>query len=92
MRAGASLVVYMAGRQIVATAQRLIASGCAAATPIAVLESVSSADARQWVGTLAEAATSAPAIAGGPVVLLIGKALRSALDRATSNRAVARAA
>ena len=93
VRAGASLAVYMAGRQIVTTAQRLIDSGCAPTTPIAVLESVSSANARQWVGTLAEAAASSPDIAGGPVVLLIGKALSSALERAAaSHQVIARAA
>lgn len=93
LRAGGSLGVYMAGRHIAATAQRMIESGQLASTPIAVLESVSLADSRHWLGTLATAAGSPPDVGNGPVVLLIGEALRGALER--SNRhdtAIARAA
>lgn len=92
--AGGSLGVYMAGRHIAATAQRLIEGGQQlAATPIAVLESVSLADARHWLGTLATAAVSPPDVGNGPVVLLIGEMLRGALERASELDAeVARAA
>lgn len=93
LRAGGSLGVYMAGRQIASTAQRLIDSGLVAATPIAVLQSVSLADARQWVGTLATAAATPPSVGSGPVMLLIGEALRGALERSTERgAALARAA
>ena len=93
LRAGGSLGVYMAGRHIAATAERLIASGALAATPIAVLESVSLADSRHWLGTLATASVSPPDVGSGPVVLLIGEALRSALERASEHDAeIARAA
>jgi uroporphyrin-III C-methyltransferase len=93
LRAGGSLGVYMAGRHIAATAQRLIESGQLASTPIAVLESVSLADSRHWLGTLATAAVSPPDVGSGPVVLLIGEALRGALERATERDAeIARAA
>ena len=81
LRAGATLGVYMAGRHIRETAQRLIADGELASTPIAILESVSLAGSRHWLGTLASAAASPPEIASGPVVLLIGEALRTALER-----------
>jgi uroporphyrin-III C-methyltransferase len=81
LRAGGTLGVYMAGRHIAATAQRLIESGQLASTPIAILESVSLAGSRHWVGTLAKAAVAPPQIGGGPVVLLVGEALRSALER-----------
>jgi uroporphyrin-III C-methyltransferase len=81
LRAGGTLGVYMAGRHIAATAQRLIEDGQLASTPIAILESVSLAESRHWLGTLATAAVSPPEIGGGPVVLLVGEALRSALER-----------
>lgn len=83
LRAGGSLGVYMAGRHIAATAQRLIENGQLAATPIAVLESVSLADSRSWIGTLAMAAASPADIGDGPVMLLIGEALRGALERSS---------
>jgi uroporphyrin-III C-methyltransferase len=83
LRAGGSLGVYMAGRHIAATAQRLIENGQLASTPIAVLESVSLADSRHWLGTLAIAAVSPPDVGSGPVVLLIGEALRGALERSS---------
>lgn len=81
LRAGGSLGVYMAGRHIAVTAQRLIAGGQPESTPIAVLESVSLADSRHWLGTLGSAAVSPPGVGAGPVMLLIGEALRGALER-----------
>ena len=93
LRAGASLGVYMAGRHIAATAQRLIADGQLASTPIAVLESVSLANSRHWLGTLGGAAAAPPEIGAGPVMLLIGEALRGALERSKEHdTAIARAA
>lgn len=91
LRAGATLGVYMAGRHIGVTAQRLIANGELASTPIAILESVSLADSRSWLGTLASAAVSPPEVGTGPVVILIGEALRTALQRQLST-SIARAA
>lgn len=81
LRAGGSLGVYMAGRHIAATAQRLIDSASLAQTPIAVLQNVSQTDSHHWLGTLASAAVSPPDIGAGPVMLLIGEALRGALER-----------
>jgi uroporphyrin-III C-methyltransferase len=93
LRAGGSVGVYMAGRHIAALAERLIESGQLASMPIAILESVSLADSRQWLGTLATAAVSPPEIGSGPVVLLIGEALRSALERSDErDTEIARAA
>jgi len=82
LRAGGTLGVYMAGRHIVAMAQRLIEHGVSAAMPISILENVSLPNSRHWVGTLAAAAASPPEIGGGPVVLLIGEAFRGAQQRA----------
>ena len=91
--AGGTLGVYMAGRHIAVTAQRLIENGQLGSTPLAILESVSVADSRHWLGTLATAAVSPPEIGNGPVVLLIGEALRGALERAgAQNAAIALAA
>jgi len=81
LRAGGSLGVYMAGRHIAALSQRLIDGGQAGQTPIAVLQNVSQADSQHWVGTLASATRSPPDIGSGPVMLLIGEALQSALER-----------
>ena len=93
LRAGGTLGVYMAGRHIAATAQRLIESGELASTPIAILESVSLTDSRHWLGTLATAAVAPPEIGSGPVVLLIGEALRGALKRSDErDTEIARAA
>ena len=88
LRAGATLGVYMAGQQIAVTAQRLIDSGQLAATPIAVFESVSLAHSRHWLGTLAIAAVSPPDVGHGPVMLLVGEALLSALQRANLLRSL----
>ena len=79
-RGDATLVVYMAGRQITTTASALIEHGLPGDTPVAVQESVSLATARVLTGTLQEAATRAIELAGGPVVLTIGEALRAAVD------------
>jgi hypothetical protein len=58
-----------------------------------VLESVSLADSRHWLGTLGSAAVAPPEIGAGPVMLLIGEALRGALERSNErNTAMARAA
>lgn len=93
LRAGGSLGVYMAGRHIAATAQRLMERGQLAATPIAVLENVSLARSQHWLGTLATAAVAPPDVGNGPVMLLIGEALRGALERSSEHdAAIARAA
>ena len=91
LRAGVTLGVYMAGRHIPETAQRLIANGDLGATPIAILESVSLANSRHWLGTLATAAAFPPQTGSGPVVILIGEALRTALERQLT-ASIARAA
>jgi len=80
-RGDTTLVVYMAGRQIAATASALIEQGLPRTTPVAVQESVSLPTARLWTGSLHEAATHAIALGGGPVVLTIGEALRGAVEQ-----------
>jgi uroporphyrin-III C-methyltransferase len=79
---GATLAIYMAGRRIVATAQRLVALGLAPATPFVVMENVSLPERRSWRGTLEQALSADCGIGDGPVVLLVGDALVSALHEA----------
>lgn len=74
LAAGGTLAVYMGGRQIAATAARL-ARTAPLSTPIAVVQSAS-LDGACWIGTLADAQHTPPAIGAGPVLLLIGPALR----------------
>ena len=58
-----------------------------------MLENVSLTDSRHWLGTLAIAAVSPPDIGTGPVMLLIGEALRGALERSSErDTEIARAA
>lgn len=74
-----TLAIYMAGHQVAETAQRLMDGGHSRATPLVLIEAVSTAQERRWVGTLGTAATLALAQAreggDGPVLLLLGKAL-----------------
>ncbi|MCA3219183.1 MAG: uroporphyrinogen-III C-methyltransferase [Burkholderiales bacterium] len=74
-----TLAIYMAGHQVAETAQRLMDGGHSGATPLVLIEAVSTARERRWVGTLGTAATLALAQAreggDGPVLLLLGKAL-----------------
>ena len=71
---GATVAVYM-GRTVAAkVATRLIAAGMSAATPVAVIENASRADARSFAGRLDELAS----IAGrgeitGPVLIIVGE-------------------
>jgi uroporphyrin-III C-methyltransferase len=79
---GSTLVIYMAGRCIPATAQKLLALGLAPATPFVVMESVSLPERRSWRGTLVQAQSADCGIGDGPVVLLVGDALASAVSGA----------
>lgn len=70
-----TLVQYMGGREAVATAQRLLGHGRAAATPVVVVENCSRLEqriVRMDLARLAEGLT----VAHGPVLVMIGEALR----------------
>lgn len=69
-----TLVVYMAGQLLGPLAQRLIAAGRPANTPLVAVENASLSNEQRWAGTLATAATWPGAREGGPVLLLIGQA------------------
>ncbi len=71
---GATVAVYM-GRTVAArVAARLIEAGLSAATPVAVIENASRADARAYAGRLDELASLAgrPEISG-PVLIIVGE-------------------
>lgn len=74
-----TLAIYMAGHQVTETAQRLIDEGRSRATPLVLIEAVSTEHERHWAGTLGTAAALAMDQAreggDGPVLLLVGKAL-----------------
>jgi uroporphyrin-III C-methyltransferase len=72
---GGTLAVYMGGRQIAATAERLVRAA-PGTTPIAVVQGASLNGAAHWVGTLDGAIAAPPPVGAGPVLLLIGPALR----------------
>jgi len=72
-----TLAIYMAGREIGATARSLLAAGRAPDTPMLVLESAGAGNPAQRF-SLSEAACLPPANRAGPVVLLVGEVLAAA--------------
>jgi uroporphyrin-III C-methyltransferase len=70
-----TLVVYMAGQLVVAFAQRLMGSGTPSSTPLVVVENASLPNQHHWAGTLETASAWQGPLDGGPVLLLIGRAL-----------------
>ena len=85
-----SLIVYMAGAQVAAAAQGLIAQGRAAATPLVIVESASLPQQSVWRGSL-RSARQWPGGQGGPVLLMIGAAFAAvgAADSASARLACA---
>jgi uroporphyrin-III C-methyltransferase len=70
-----TMVQYMGGREAAATAERLLAQGRRADTPVVVVENCSRVDERIERLTLADLAHGLDA-AHGPVLVMIGEALR----------------
>lgn len=78
-----TLVVYMGGRTAAAIAQRLMAHGLEAATPVAVVSGVSRGEERRLATTLGALRDSGlPAGFGGPVLIGIGRvfAVRASIE------------
>jgi uroporphyrin-III C-methyltransferase len=75
---GSTLALYMAGRTLTQTAADLIAAGLAVSTPLAVVAAAATPQEQRWVGTLASAAHCPIHPEHGPVMLLVGEALRHA--------------
>ena len=70
-----TMVQYMGGQAAIETAQRLLANGNRADTPVIAIENVSRDNQRVMRLTLAEMALGLPACEG-PVLVMIGEALR----------------
>jgi uroporphyrin-III C-methyltransferase len=70
-----TLVQYMGGREAIATAEALLAQGRPAATPVVVIENCSRENERITRMTL-DALAHGLGQAGGPVLVMIGEALR----------------
>jgi uroporphyrin-III C-methyltransferase len=70
-----TMVQYMGGREAIATAERLLAQGRRSDTPVVVIENCSRENERITRITLAELAHGLGQ-AGGPVLVMIGEALR----------------
>lgn len=70
-----TMIQYMGGREAAATAERLLAQGRSADTPVVVVENCSRADERVARLTLTDLARGLDA-AQGPVLVMIGEALR----------------
>ncbi len=71
-----TLVQYMGGQEAIATAQRLLAAGKPATTPVIAIENVSRKDERVMRVSLAEMAEGLPECQG-PVLVMTGEALRA---------------
>lgn len=70
-----TMIQYMGGREAAATAERLLAQGRSADTPVVVVENCSRTDERIARLTLTDLARGLDA-AQGPVLVMIGEALR----------------
>ena len=78
-----TLVFYMAGRTAPAIAERLIAAGLSASTPVVVTSGVSRQDERRWCGQLTELAQGIGTIdRSQPVLIGIGQAFAVIDERA----------
>lgn len=81
-----TMIQYMGGREAAATAERLLAQGRGTDTPVVVVENCSRADERIERLTLQELARGLDA-AHGPVLVMIGEALRLRKHQAGSGPA-----
>ncbi len=70
-----TLVFYMGGRTAPAIAERLIAHGLSAATPVVVAAGVGCPDEVRWCGTLEALPAHAKLESDRPVLIAIGRAL-----------------
>jgi len=77
-------VIYMGAGEAAQIAQRLIARGRSAATPVAVVASASLPEARVRLGTLGALAELVDPDAQGPATIVIGEVLRARLRAAAS--------
>jgi uroporphyrin-III C-methyltransferase/precorrin-2 dehydrogenase/sirohydrochlorin ferrochelatase len=79
-------VFYMGGRLAAAIADKLIDHGLPAATPVAIMASISRAGESRWVGTLAGMRAGAVPADGGPVLIGVGRVWAAASSVAEDRR------
>jgi uroporphyrin-III C-methyltransferase/precorrin-2 dehydrogenase/sirohydrochlorin ferrochelatase len=85
----ATTVVYMGGRTMTELARKLIARGLSGSTPAAVVSNASKSGENRIHVTLAQLATEPTQLdQSGPILILIGEALRETLDPKVRERAV----
>ena len=73
---GSTVAVYMGRTVAAAVAAKMIGAGLGPYTPVAVIENAAHPDERQFTGTLADlAALGGREDIGGPVLIVIGKAV-----------------
>jgi uroporphyrin-III C-methyltransferase len=78
-----TVAIYMGAGGAESIAQRLIAAGKSATTPVVVIENASLPSMRKHVTTLARLPQSAISLAGGPALILIGEVYRELQVRET---------
>ena len=79
---GDTVALYMGAHDAESVRAELLAAGMAAHTPLALAESVSTADERVHFGTLAELPELAARLRGGPALILLGEVFQEAVARA----------
>jgi uroporphyrin-III C-methyltransferase len=79
-----TVAIYMGAGEAESIAQRLIAAGKPAATPVVVVENASLPQMQTRATTLAQLPQIAAGLTGGPVLILIGEVYRELLARERS--------
>jgi uroporphyrin-III C-methyltransferase len=75
VRGSDATALYMASHQRVSLSQQMLNAGVAADKPVIAVQSVSSANERRWVGTVASLPQCPLQKEDGPILLLVGIAL-----------------
>lgn len=73
-----TLVFYMAGKTGPSIARHLVEHGLSPEVPVVMAAGIGRRDAWQWAGTLGDLRSQAPTTTGLPVLLAIGRALKTA--------------
>jgi uroporphyrin-III C-methyltransferase len=74
--------LYMASHQRVSLSQQMLSAGVAAEKPVIAVQSVSTANERRWVGTVASLPHCPLQKEDGPILLLVGIALTDQIPAA----------
>lgn len=76
-------VIYMGAGEAESNSSALIAQGCSASTPIALIENASSSDHRIEAGRLDELPALAARMGSGPVIIVLGEVLAETVAAAS---------